>query len=136
MDHSELSKQAGTNENGGGRPQKLMLKVLAAFFALYAAYCLWVLSLGWNWSAVFSSALGYIAAVGLWFGFQWSRYIVYLFSALIVAYFIWYMWALVQMGWPYRDKVKSFVSLVPGTLLLMLGVGAGIYVFRVFRKGS
>lgn len=112
------------------------LRLLAAFFALYGLYCAWWTIQGWSWSGGFSAAVSMATAVGLWLRHRWSQYFVYFFSAMILCNFAWSIWALMQMGWPYEDNVKSIVALVPGSLILLFGVGAGIHVFRVFRTDS
>jgi uncharacterized membrane protein AbrB (regulator of aidB expression) len=83
-----------------------------------------------------SGALSGAATVGLWQQKQWVQYVVYVISALVCVYVIWYIWSLVQLGWPYDDNIRSFVSLVPGGLILMFAIGASAHVFRAFRRKS
>jgi hypothetical protein len=109
---------------------------LAVFFALYGAYCLWWAIHGEYWSGGFSAAMSMATAVGLWLGHPWSRYFVYLFAAMIFLYFIWSIWALIQIGWPYPDRAESVAAVVPGSVILMVALGIGIYVFRSYRRES
>jgi hypothetical protein len=37
-------------------------------------------------------------------------------------------------GWPYSDVTSSVISLIPGLLLVLLWVGASLYVARHFRQ--
>jgi hypothetical protein len=41
---------------------------------------------------------------------RWSQYPVYVIAAFLGAYFIWYMIALVDLGWPYEDNIQSVAS--------------------------
>ena|SRR5688572_7597112 len=134
---SSMHKRAPPDEpvRDGKRPKKGILRVLAVFFAVYGAYCLWWAIQGWYWSGGLSAVMSMATAVGLWLGYRWSRYFVYLFAAMILVYFIWNIWALLQIGWPYPDRIKSVAAVVPGSLILMFAVGAGIYVFRTHRGG-
>jgi hypothetical protein len=113
-----------------------MLKLLALFFGLNAGYSFWGLFNSHEFSAFLSGVLSAAAAIGLWQEKRWVQYVVYVITAFVVAYFIWYIWALVRLGWPYEDNVRTFVSLVPGALILMFAVGASTHVFRTFRGKS
>lgn len=119
----------------GGPPRgRLALKVLAVVFALYGLYCLYFALRGWNWSAGAHTVLSFVSAVGLWLRYRWSQYLVYLLTASIVGYFVWSVYAVIQMGWRYEDRIRSIAAIVPGALLLMLALSAAVYVFRVFRR--
>jgi hypothetical protein len=113
-----------------------MLKLLALFFGLHSAYSFWGLYDHREFSAFLSGALSAAAAIGLWQERRWAQYVVYVITAFVMAYFAWYIWALVRLGWPYEDNVRSFVSLVPGTLILTFAVGASVHVFRALRGKS
>jgi len=126
------------HKTAGGPPNRRgnwALKLLAAFFALYGLYCFWWTMQGWFWSGGFSAAVSMATAVGLWLQYRWSQYLVYFFCLMVLWYFAWSIWALMQLDWPYQDNVRSIVALVPGSLVLLFGIGAGIHVFRVFRTG-
>ncbi|HEY0683862.1 MAG TPA: hypothetical protein VGD45_16135 [Steroidobacter sp.] len=110
-----------------------MLKLISLFFGLHAAYCFWGVYEYLSLSALLSGCLSAAAAIGLWREKRWAQYVVYFISASIGLYFGWYMWGLVGSGWPYQDTVRSVISLIPGTLILMFGIGASAHVFRVFR---
>jgi len=130
-----MNRYAPPNARGNHRGPRL-LKLLAAFFALYGLYCLWWAAHGWYWSGGFSAAMSFASTVGLWLGYRWSRYCVYLFSVMILCYFAWSIWVLVQMGWPYQDQRETVMAVVPGSVVLGLAIGAAVYVFRTFRSES
>jgi hypothetical protein len=107
---------------------------LALFFAFYALYCCWTLLYRLSPLAILVAGICGAAAVGLWLRRPWSRWIVYLIAAGLCLYFTWYLWRLVQAGWPYEDWTRSVVSLLPGSVLLVFGIGAAVHVGRVFRR--
>lgn len=74
------------------------MRVLAVLIALYGAYCLWWAIQGWYRSGGISAIVSIATAVGLWFGYRWLQYFVYLFAAMVLLYFIWSIWALLQIG--------------------------------------
>jgi hypothetical protein len=113
-----------------------MLKLLATFFAAHAIYSIWAAFASHTFMLLTGGILSAIASVGLWRHRQWSQYFVYLISFLVGVYSAWYMWALVELGWPYEDGVRSFVSLIPGGLVLLFAIGASVHVFRTFRRKS
>jgi len=110
-----------------------MTKVLAVFFAVYSVYCLWTLFYQLSPIAVLTAGLFAAAAIGLWLKRPWSRWIVYFVSTVLGGYFVWYVWAMVQTGWPFESPTRSVVALIPGLLLLMFAVGAAVHVARAFR---
>jgi hypothetical protein len=110
------------------------LRGLALFFAFCSLYGGWTLFFQVSAIAVLVACLGATAAFGLWLQRPWSRWIVYLISMLLIVYSAWYVWSVVQGGWPYESGSRSFVYFLPGALLLMFGVATPVHVARVFRK--
>jgi hypothetical protein len=115
------------------RSSSWITRGLSAFFAFYAIYCCWTLFYQLSPLAAVVACLCGAAAVGLWLKQPWSRWIVYSISTLLCLYFAWYVWGLVQLGWPYESGTKSIVSLIPGSVLLMFGIAAAVHVRRFFR---
>jgi hypothetical protein len=60
--------------------------------------------------------------------------VVYLISTLLCVSFAWDVWALGQDGWPYENTTRSVAALLPGTLHVLFGVAAAVYVKRAFRN--
>jgi uncharacterized membrane protein len=104
------------------------------FLAVHAAYSFGGAYPSFALLPVASGLLSGVTAIGLWLSRRWSQYPVYVIAAFLGAYFIWYMVALVDLGWPYEDNIQSVASLVPAGLLLIFAVGASAYVFRRFRR--
>jgi hypothetical protein len=105
-------------------------KGLALFFAFYGLYSCWTLFYRVSPLPVMVAGICGSAAVGLWLKRPWSRWVVYFISTGLCLYFVWYVWRLVQDGWPYEDGTRS---LLPGLVLLLFGIGAAVHVGRVFR---
>ena len=117
-----------------GRARAWFTRGLALFFAFYALYCCWTLFYRVSPVAVMVAAVCGSAAIGLWLKRTWSRWIVYFISTGLCLYFPSYVWRLVQNGWPYESGTRSFVSLLPGLVLLMFGIAAAVHVGTVFRR--
>jgi hypothetical protein len=117
-----------------GRPSAWVIKLLALFFAFLSVYSLLTLLNRLSPLPVAQACLCTVASIGLWRSRPWSRWVVYLISTLLGLYFAWSLSALIASGWPSESTTQSVTSLVPGTLLLMFGVAAAVYVTRVFRK--
>jgi hypothetical protein len=117
-----------------GGPSAWVTTLLALFFAFLSVVSLITLLNRLSALPVAQACLCAVASIGLWRSRPWSRWVVYLISTLLGLYFAWALSALMASGWPYERTTQSVVSLVPGTLLLMFGVAASVYVTRVFRK--
>ena len=117
-----------------GRASSWITKGLALFFAAYGVFSLWTLFYRVTPAAVVAGSICGAVAVGLWLERPWSRWIVYFISSGLGLWFVWYVWRLVQGGWPYEDGTRSLMSVLPASVLLLLGIGAAIHVRRVFRK--
>ena len=107
---------------------------LVLFFAFCSLWGGWTIFSQPNAWPVLVACLGAPAAFGLWLQRPWSRWVVYLISMLLIVYSAWYVWWLVQGGWPYESGSQSFVRFLPGALLLMFGVATPVHVARIFRK--
>jgi hypothetical protein len=107
---------------------------LALFFGFFSLWSGWTLFFQVSAIAVLVACLGATAAFGLWLQRPWSRWVVYLISMLLIAFSAWYFWSLVQGRGPFASGSRSFVSFLPGALLLMFAVATPVHVARVFRK--
>ena len=111
-----------------------MTRVLALLFAVYALYCCWTLLYNLSPIAIATAGIFGFAAVGLWRMRPWSRWIVYSISTVVCLWFVWYVWSLVQGGWPDEDGTRSFLAVLPASLLLLCGIAAAVHVKRVFKQ--
>ena len=117
-----------------GRASSWITRALALFFGFYALYCCWTLFYRVSPLAVMVAGICGAAAVGLWLKRPWSRWVVYFISTGLCLYFVWYVWRSMQGGWPHESGTRSFVSLLPGFILLVFGIGAALHVGRVFGR--
>jgi hypothetical protein len=111
-----------------------MTRALALVLGAYALLSCWTLLYNLSPIAVGSVFVFGSAAVGLWRMRPWSRWIVYSISSAVCAWFVWYVSKLAQGGWPYDDATRSFVAVLPASLLLLCGIAAAAHVKRVFKQ--
>jgi hypothetical protein len=107
---------------------------LALFFGFCSLYGGSALFFQVSAFAVLVACLGATAAFGLWLQRPWSRWVVYLISMLLIVYSSWYVWSVVQGGWPYESGSWSYVYFFPIAVLLMFAVATPVHVARFFRK--
>ena len=112
------------------------IRLLSALLVLVAGYLTW-------WSVTYAqflwlagAAVALVTAVGLLLHRRWAQYLWYAIALAVST-----VWVIVTVhvsitGWPYDDIVSSFISLVPGMLLLALCVFGSIAVRRHFRRGT
>jgi hypothetical protein len=115
-------------------PRLGMLRVVAAILMLYAGYIATFAVQSQSIVDALLAALLAVTAIGLWLRRRWSQYLVYAISAALVVFWLVQMQSLIASGWPYQDRVRSFVSAAILCVPLMFGVGIGVHVFRVFRR--
>ena len=115
---------------------KRPLKIFAAFFALYGLYSFWWATHGYYWSGGLSAAMSIATTLSLLLGYRWSQHVVYASAAMVFGYFVWTLWALLGMGWPYESVSRTIMALVPGSVILGFALGAAVYVFQAFRRDA
>ena len=119
------------------RPSAWVTKLLALFFAFFSVFSLLTLLNQLSLLPVAAACLCSVASIGLWRSRPWSRWVVYLISMLLGLSLAWELPALIANGtWPYASTTRSVGSLLAGSLLLMFGVAAPVFVTRVFRQSS
>jgi hypothetical protein len=113
-----------------------MIKLIAVFLLCCAAY---IATFAFRSHSVVEFLLVLWAtatAIGLWLHKQWSQCLVYAISLALVVFSLAQVRALLELGWPYEDPVRSFVSASILCVPLVFAVGIGVHVFRVFRRKS
>ena len=108
-----------------------MTRALALVLGAYALLSCWTLLYKLTPIAVASACVFGSAAVGLWRMRPWSRWIVYAISSAVCAWFVWYVSRLAQGGWPYDDAARSFLTVLPASLLLLCAIAAAAHVRSV-----
>ena len=65
-----------------------------------------------------------VGAIGLFLKHAWSRFFIYIFSILIIPWWIFLtIWVIVEKGWPtYSTTYLSILGLLPGILLCLFCV--------------
>lgn len=111
-----------------------MTRAVALVLGAYALLSSWTLLYNVSPVAVATACVFGSAAVGLWLMRPWSRWIVYSISSAVCAWFVWYVSKLAQGGWPYDDATRSFIAVLPASLLLLCGIAAAVHVKRVFKQ--
>jgi len=118
------------------RPKPASIRILAVLLAAIASVsALWALVVGAPAQATLAT-VGLIGAIALWSANPASRYVVYSAAAVIVGSWLYTVIHTAISGWPYQDTVSTVVSLVPGTLLLLLCFGCCAYVSHYFSDRS
>ena len=107
-----------------------MTRALALVLGAYALLSCWTLFYNLSPIAVAVAFVFGSAAVGLWRMRPWSRWIVYSISTVVCLWFVWYVWSLVQGGWPDEDGTRSFLAVLPASLLLVGSIVAAAHVRR------
>ena len=116
------------------RPSAWVTQLLALVFAFFALYSGWSLLYQLRPFVIAVACLSGVASLGLWRKRRWSRWVVYLISALLCVYFAWYGLAALQDGWPYGSATRASAALIPAALFLLFGVAASVYVAQLFPK--
>lgn len=101
----------------------VVLVVVASLFAVTSAMAL-------SFVAASVSCIGAIGAGGLFSNDPRSRFVVYSASAVVSLSWLALIAELAFSGWPVRGFVQSFISLVPGLLLLTICIGCALLAAR------
>ena len=109
-----------------------MTRAVALVLGAYALLSCWTLLYNVSPIAVASACVFGSAAVGLWLMRPWSRWIVYAISSAVCAWFVWYVSKLLQGGWPYDDGMRSVITILPASLLVLCAIAAAAHVRQVF----
>ena len=110
-----------------------MTRAVALVLSAYALLSCWALLYNVSPIAVASACVFGSAAVGLWLMRPWSRWIVYSISSAVCVWFVWYVSKLLQGGWPYDDGMRSVITVLPASLLVLCAIAAAAHVRRVFK---
>ena len=111
----------------------MLIKLLASLLLLFAAYLGWwaVASGSFWWLAPCLFAL--VAASGLFLGKRWAQYLWHVIALVVSISWLSSVVRVALSGWPYDTAFTSFVSLLPGLLLLIVCAGGSAIVTKHFR---
>ena len=111
----------------------MTIKLLASFLLVVSAYVGWwavsSASLLWLLPAVVSL----IAAVGLFLNKRWSEYLWHFIALVASLSWLASVVRVAMSGWHYESVLESFISLIPGLLLVTVCAGGSAVVARHFR---
>lgn len=112
------------------RSKPLSVKILAVFLLLVALFFAITSVVASAHMATFVSCVGAVGAAGLFSANSRSRHFVYGASAIVALSWIAVIAQLALSGWPVPGVVQSFISLIPGLLLLAVCTGCSILAAR------
>jgi len=111
----------------------MIIKFLSTFLILVSVY------FGW-WGATTGTLLwlgtslfAFVAAVGLFLDKVWSQYLWHALSLAIIASWAYTVASVAMAGWPYETILETFISLIPGLLLVGVFAGGSVIVYKHFR---
>jgi hypothetical protein len=107
--------------------------VVALSLAAYGGYAL-LAGHSWRVSHVLVAVVALAGACGLVLERRWAQYVVHATAALLVASWLLFLWREAETGWPYPDVLQTVIALVPGALVVLLGVAGSLAVFRYFER--
>jgi hypothetical protein len=78
-----------------------------------------------------------ITALGLMLRKPWSQYLWYGITFILSASWVGYtIWLFLSSGWPYPDLLLSYISLLPGLLVMTVWIGGSITIYRYFHDDA
>ncbi len=114
--------------------ERVPFNLIAALLALVSAY------LGW-WALSFEAPLwgfasvaALMAAIGLFRRQRWAQLAWYALAFSASIGWLWSVVSVVGPSWPYPSVGASFISLMPGALLLLLCGCGSFLVAREYRR--
>jgi hypothetical protein len=87
-----------------------------------------------QWTCTLFVVLAFTSAFGLVFSWSWSQYIFYILAFVTAAFCGYGIWLVYCIRRPHMDVVHTFISLIPGALLVALCLVSSILVFSYFRS--
>jgi len=109
--------------------------LLAAIpLALWGGSAVWATLRGWHWTTAALGIIALLTAGGLLLLKAWAQYLAYVFAAGLSLTWVFGVWRIALQGWPYSDVLRTVLSLVPGTLLLLICAGGSYVVHRQYRR--
>jgi hypothetical protein len=111
--------------------------VTIALLALYAAYDAWVAVQERAWIPAVVAALAAVACVGAAMLRAWSKYLVYVLTAVFVGTWMQSLYQAAAAGYFRLLPARQIaISLAPGAFLALLSCACAWMVSRQFRTGS
>jgi hypothetical protein len=108
--------------------------ITVALLALYGVYAAWIGVSQHSLTSGLSGAVAFVACVGAALLKPWSRYLVYLLSAVLIGTWCYSLCAAASAGYFSLYSASQIArQLAPGIFLAMLACFCTYAVFRQFR---
>jgi hypothetical protein len=108
--------------------------ITVALLALYGVYAAWIGVSQHSLTSALSGVLAFIACVGAALLKPWSRYLVYLLSAVLIGTWCYSLYTAASAGYfSLYTASQIFRQLAPGIFLAVLASFCAYAVFRQFR---
>jgi hypothetical protein len=111
--------------------------ITVALLAIYAAYAFWTAYIDESWIYGLLGCLAIIACYGTAMLRNWSRYLVYLLTALFIAAWFYSVYSGAVVGYYdifFSSQFLVIKALAPGFVLVLLSCGASWITFSHFRR--
>ena len=103
-------------------------------YGLWGVYEIWVNYRTGDPVYIAFTLLSLVAGCALYFRKKWSQYLIYVLSFSLISFWLYIIFTVVEDGWPYSSILKSFISLMPGSLFCAMWLGSSIVVYRYFDE--
>jgi len=108
--------------------------ITVALLALYGAYGLWTAITERSWIAALTAAVAIVACVGAALVKAWSRFPVYVLTAVFIGTWAYSVYDAAAAGYFSLFSVREILlALAPGFLLVVLSSICAFIVYRQFR---
>ena len=102
--------------------------------ALWGGWAVWATLQGWHWITAGLGIVALLTASGLLLLKVWAKYLAYVYAAGLSVSWVYAVWHVALQGWPYSDPLRTVLSLIPGTFLLLICAGGSYVVHRQYRR--
>jgi len=111
--------------------------ITVALLAVYATYAFWTASVDKSWIYGFLGGLSLVACYGTAMLLAWSRWLVYLLTALFIGAWCYSVYSGATAGFFtvfFSSRLLAIKALAPGLVLVMLSCMASWNAFSHFRS--
>lgn len=111
-------------------------RLLGIFLLIVSAYLGWwvVSSNGWLW--LLAALVTFVCATGLFMRKRWARYLWHVIAFVTCTLWLVSVVSVAVSGWPHKTIMNSFISLLPGLMLLAICIGGSVAITRNNRDAS
>lgn len=81
-------------------------------------------------------AISITGAYGIFNLKKWSQYVIVILSTVTLTGWFDGLLQIYRTGWPYKDSISTFASIVPGFFFVLWWVGISIFIVLFFKKNK